>query len=169
MSEDANPKKWYLLKCIGGNEENVIKKLRNHSEFEKFFVDSFIILAEYEKGDDKDNKKKGPAIFGGYFLGQMDNSHLGKAILRTCGASIVKEYKPEDIDLLLENIKYQTNLSVNKNFTVKEQVKVDMGIIKGEGTVISVNEEKQTAMVEILCFGSYTSVNVPFENIEKLS
>jgi hypothetical protein len=117
MSEDANPKKWYLLKCIGGNEENVIKKLRNHSEFEKFFVDNFIILAEYEKGDDKDNKKKGPAIFGGYFLGQMDNSHLGKAILRTCGASIVKEYKPEDIDLLLENIKYQTNLSVNKNFT----------------------------------------------------
>lgn len=165
MIEENNPKKWYLLKSIGGNEENVIKKLKNHSEFDRFFNDTFIILSQYEKNDNK----KGPAIFGGYFLGEMEDQPLSRTILRTCGGSIVKEYKKSDIDILLENITYQTNLSVNKNFSIKELVKVDMGIIKGEGTIISVNEDKQNAMIEILCFGSYTTVKVPFENIEKIS
>ena len=166
MEDNNNPeKKWYLLKCIGGNEKNVIKKLQNHSEFDQFFNDTFIVLSDYEKSE----TKKGPNIFGGYFLGQMDTQPLAKTILRNCGGSIVKEYKEADIKILLENIKYQTDLSVNKNFAIKELVKVDMGLIKGEGTIISINEEKHTAMVEILCFGSYTSVNVPFDNIEKIS
>jgi transcription antitermination factor NusG len=159
------PVKWYLLKCIGGNEHNVIKKLNNHSEFLRFFKNNFIVLADYEK----EKKSKGPNIFSGYFLSEMEDQPLSRAILRTCGASIVKEYKKAEIEVLLENIKYQTNLTVNKNFQPKELVKVNMGIINGEGTVISINDEKQTAMVEILCFGSYTSVNVPFENIEKIA
>ena len=165
VEENNSPFKWYLLKCIGGNEHNVIKKLTHHSEFSRFFQDNFIVLTDYEK----EKKTKGPNIFSGYFLCKMDDQSLSRMILRTCGASIVKPYKEEEIQLLLENIKYQTNLTVNKNFQPKELVKVDMGIINGEGTIISINEEKQTAMVEILCFGSYTSVNVPFENIEKLA
>jgi len=163
--ENMDNFQWYLLKSIGGNENNVIKKLNNHSEFYRFFKDNFIILSEKE-----DNKKSKMAnIFSGYFLCQMEDQPLSRTILRTCGASIVKPYKQEDIEKLLENIQYQNNLVINKNFQPKELVKVNMGIINGEGTIISINDEKQMAIVEILCFGSYTSVNVPFENIEKIS
>jgi transcription antitermination factor NusG len=162
---NINNHKWFLLKCLGGNEHNVIKKLKLHSEFSKYFYDNFIVLSDFEKIE---GKKKGPNVFTGYFLGFMENNHLSNNILRSCGAYIIKEYQQQDINNLLENIKEQSNLSINKNFNIRENVKVDMGIIKGEGIIISVNEEKQTAIVEILCFGSYSSVNVPFENLEKI-
>ena len=54
MEYNNNPeKKWYLMKCVGGNEKNVIKKLQNHSEFEEFFNDTFIVLSDYEKSEKK--------------------------------------------------------------------------------------------------------------------
>lgn len=170
IDDDKDNFQWFLLKCIGGNEHIALRKLRSHSQFFNYFQDDFIILRDYESVEEsKIGKKKHINVFSGYFFGIMKDEGLARNILRSCGISIVKPYKSRDeINKLIDKIKEQSNLSVNKNFSIREIVKVDMGIINGEGTIISINEEKHTAMVEIFCFGSYTSVNVPFENIEKV-
>ena len=163
--QDIQEFHWFLLRCRGGTEGKVIEYITKHPHYVDNFNDEFIQLVEYEKRNI--NKIKGINMFAGYFLVQMRNTHEARLILRGCRTSIIKEYSKENVRELISKILEEEKITNNKNFQVKEEVIVNTAIFNGEGVVISINEEKQTVMVQVFYFGAYNSISVPFTDLEK--
>jgi transcription antitermination factor NusG len=163
--EDRGDFHWFLLRCRGGTENKVIEHIEKHPLHSENFKNEFIQLVEYEKRNV--NKIKGINMFAGYFLVEMRDTQEARLILRGCRTSIIKQYTEANVQELISKILEEEKLTTNKDFQVKEEVIVNTSIFSGEGVIISINEEKQRAMVQFYYFGAYNTISVPFTDLEK--
>lgn len=168
-------KKWYVVNTYSGHEQKVKEKLETRAKSMDFTDNIFrVIIPEttvvetLKDGTTKEKKKK---MFPGYVLVEMVmTDEAWYAVRNTPGVtgfigSSGKGAKPtplqpEEIDRVLMNMG-MSRLDTDETLKVGVKVRINDGPFSGmEGSIASINKDKNTVNVLIDLFGQETDVEV---------
>ena len=174
--------RWYVVNVYSGSEKKVAESIREQAVLKK--MDDKILevlvpteqVVEIRKGAKVNAEHK---FFPGYILVKMemndDTWHIVKDTPRVSGF-LGSHNKPQPIsEREVERIMNQIEQGIERPtteiyFEVGEQVRVTDGPFASfVGVVEEVNTEKSRLKVSVSIFGRYTSVELEFNQVEKLS
>lgn len=175
-------KEWYVVNTYAGQEnrvkENLERRVKTMGLEDSLFQ---IVVAEEKEIEYKNGKpvEKTRNLFSGYLLVQMIMTDEAWYVVRnTPGVtgfigSSGKGAKPfpvsqEEIDSVLRRLG-RTDYNVTVDFEVGDRVEILQGAFKdSEGTIESMDEEKQEATVLLIIFGRETPTEIPFKDLRKV-
>lgn len=174
---------WVLLRCRGSKELETIENIKKHAKgidtqlmlgndtlpAEQHFK-YFILLSYPKKYESKDTDMKIYKNFSGYFIAYLLLNDITKSALHG-KASIIKHFELQGVYELLNNFKQNVNIKQDKSFFIGEQVRISKGLFNNEneiGTIVSLDNEKKVAIVEINLFNRITPIETYFDEIEKM-
>jgi len=174
--------RWYVVNVYSGSEKRVAESIREQAVLKK--MDDKILevlvpteqVVEIRKGAKVNAEHK---FFPGYILVKMEMSddtwHIVKDTPRVSGF-LGSHNKPQAIsEKEVERIMNQIEQGIERPtteiyFEVGEQVRVNDGPFASfVGVVEEVNTEKSRLKVSVSIFGRYTSVELEFTQVEKIS
>lgn len=174
--------RWYVVNVYSGSEKRVAESIREQAVLKK--MDDKILevlvpteqVVEIRKGAKVNAEHK---FFPGYILVKMemndDTWHIVKDTPRVSGF-LGSHNKPQAIsEKEVERIMNQIEQGIERPtteiyFEVGEQVRVNDGPFASfVGVVEEVNTEKSRLKVSVSIFGRYTSVELEFTQVEKIS
>lgn len=174
--------RWYVVNVYSGSEKRVAESIREQAVLKK--MDDKILevlvpteqVVEIRKGAKVNAEHK---FFPGYILVKMEMSddtwHIVKDTPRVSGF-LGSHNKPQAIsEKEVERIMNQIEQGIERPtteiyFEVGEQVRVNDGPFASfVGVVEEVNTEKSRLKVSVSIFGRYTSVELEFNQVEKIS
>ncbi|WP_323611718.1 transcription termination/antitermination protein NusG [Erysipelothrix enhydrae] len=175
-------KKWYVVNTYSGHENRVKENLERRVESMGIEDALFRILVAEEKEIEYKNGKKVEKLrnlFPGYLFVEMIMTDEAWYIVRnTPGVtgfigSSGGGAKPFPVsDEEIESILRRMGMSDQKlivNFKVGDTVRILSGPFAGiEGTVDSMNNDSQTAMILTILFGRETPTEISYTDIEAL-
>lgn len=174
--------KWYVVNTYAGHENSVKDNLLRRVE--SMGIEDYlfrILVAEEKEVEYKDGKKieKMKNLFPGYLFVEMIMTDEAWYIVRNTpgvtgfigssgGGAKPFPVSPEEIELILRRMGL-SDQKVIIDFAVGDTVKILSGPFKGiEGSVDSINEDAQTAMVLTILFGRETPTEISFIDLEKV-
>ena len=173
--EDA--KKWYAIQCMSLHEHKVKKRIEDMIQYEfknKLFR---VLLTEEETVEIKNNarKEKISKIYPGYiFIEMLPDQEIWYTIRRLNG--VVRFVGDKNIPSPVEGLEIDKILSkvgekkVEVDFEINEQVRVINGPFRGYvGYIAEIYGDRGKLKTMIEIFGRETSVELSFEQIEKLA
>ena len=174
--------RWYVVNVYSGSEKRVAESIREQAVLKK--MDDKILevlvpteqVVEIRKGAKVNAEHK---FFPGYILVKMemndDTWHIVKDTPRVSGF-LGSHNKPQAIsEKEVERIMNQIEQGIERPtteiyFEIGEQVRVNDGPFASfVGVVEEVNTEKSRLKVSVSIFGRYTSVELEFTQVEKIS
>lgn len=174
--------RWYVVNVYSGSEKRVAESIREQAVLKK--MDDKILevlvpteqVVEIRKGAKVNAEHK---FFPGYILVKMemndDTWHIVKDTPRVSGF-LGSHNKPQPIsEREVERIMNQIEQGIERPtteiyFEVGEQVRVTDGPFASfVGVVEEVNTEKSRLKVSVSIFGRYTSVELEFNQVEKIA
>lgn len=181
MAEDIK-KEWYVVNTYAGQEnrvkENLERRIKTMGLEDSLFQ---VIVAEEKEIEYKNGKaiEKTHNLFSGYILVQMRMTDEAWYIVRnTPGVtgfigSSGKGAKPfpvsqEEVDNVLRKLG-KTTSDVKVDFQVGDTVKILSGPFEDSvGTVLSMDDAKQEAVVQVVLFGRETPTDLPYIGLKKV-
>lgn len=175
-------KEWYVVNTYAGQENRVKENLERRISTMGLEDNLFqIVVAEETEVEYKNGKpvEKTKNLFSGYLLVEMIMSdEAWYAVRNTPGVtgfigSSGKGAKPfpvpqEEIESVLRRIG-NVETSVNVDFQIGDHVQILKGAFKNsEGTVESMDDEKQEATVLLILFGRETPTEIPYIDLKKV-
>lgn len=185
-------KKWYMITTISGKEEKVIESLKNRviseqmqdiiEDFEAMMVPT-ISPKEYEKKmNGEEFKVKNKNLYPGYIFIKMDMTNEAWFIVRNTQyvtglvGSSGQRAKPTPVSNI-EMRKMKERVAkmiadfeagkIAPAFSEGEIVEIIDGPTKGQyGPVLSVNVDRQVAVVELILFERKTPAEIEFKNLK---
>lgn len=173
---------WYVIHTYAGYENkvkvNLEKRVETMGMQDKIFQ---VIVPEEEETTIKDGKKqvKTKKVFPGYVLAEMIMTDDSWYVVRNTpgvtgfvGSSghgtKPTPLLPEEVDAVLRRMgvqktEVQVDFEVNENVRVKEGPFADM-----EGTIESIDPDKQKLKVLVDMFGRETPIELDFSQVEKI-
>lgn len=168
--------KWYMIKCVTGKEEKAIEILKSEIEFNG--LDEYVadIFSPKQKQFFMRNKKKinrDKLMFPGYILinanlkGELprvikSTNYITQIMGNSSGPEALKD---REINKILGDVE-ENNSEIE--FIEGEVVKIIDGPFKGfEGTVQSVNKEREKVTMEVLIFGTPRPMELNFMQLER--
>ena len=183
MSNGAEmEKRWYVVNTYAGQEqrvkENLLRRIKTMDLEDNLFQ---IIVAEETEVEYKNGKavEKTKNLFSGYLLVEMIMSdEAWYAVRNTPGVtgfigSSGKGAKPfpvpqHEIDSVLRRLG-QSDVNVQVDFSEGDNVQILRGAFEDhEGTVESMDDEKEIATVLLIMFGRETSADIPYKDLRKV-
>lgn len=193
MSKDLQ---WYMITTISGKEEKVIESLKNRvvseNVSENFDVENgfkvmlvpHIAPKELEKKNaGEDYKVKTKNLFKGYIFVKMNMTNSAWYVVRNTQyvtglvGSSGQGAKPTPVSGLeikkMEKRVAKINEDFNSGkteapFAVGDLVEVTEGPAKGQvGSVMELNTNDQSAVIELILFERKTPTKIPFGNLSK--
>lgn len=180
MSE--NKREWYVVNTYAGHENKVKENLEKRVEtmgLENYLFR--IVVAEETEVEYKNGKKveKVHNLFPGYLFVEMIMTDDAWYVVRNTpgvtgfigssgGGAKPFPVAQEEIDSILRKLGMMDK-NVNIDFTVGDRVKVLSGpFSKLEGEVLSLDNENQTAEVNIIFCGRETPTELNYSELEKV-
>lgn len=181
------PGKWYVVGCYSGQADKIaenIKRKVKTSHMEDVIFAVRVIKETVRKKRAKTLTTKN--LYTGYlFINMIMKNRAWFLVRNTEGVtgfigSSGKGTKPFPLPSfeakkLLEQIEPSANENADKNglyhadFNVNDFIKVNDSVFKGkEGQVISLDNVKGLATVNLEIFGRYTPTQIPYSNCEKI-
>lgn len=175
-------KQWYVVNTYSGHENRVKENLERRVE--SMGIEDYlfrILVAEEKEIEYKNGKKveKMKNMYPGYLFVEMIMTDEAWYIVRNTpgvtgfigssgGGAKPFPVSPEEIESILRRI----GLSDQKlvvNFEVGDVVKILSGPFAGiEGTVDSMNDDAQSAMVLTILFGRETPTEISYNDLERV-
>lgn len=180
MTEDV--KQWYVVNTYAGHENRVKENLQRRVETMGIEDNLFRILVAEEKEIEYKNGKKVEKmknLYPGYLFVEMIMTDDAWYIVRNTpgvtgfigssgGGAKPFPVSPEEIESILRRMGL-SDRKVVVDFKVHDAVKILNGPFAGiEGTVDSMNDDSQTAMVLTILFGRETPTEISYLDLEKL-
>lgn len=175
-------KEWYVVNTYAGHENRVKDNLLRRVESMGIEDNLFRILVAEEKEIEYKNGKKVEKLrnlYPGYLFVEMIMTDEAWYIVRNTpgvtgfigssgGGAKPFPVSPEEIESILRRMGL-SDQKVIIDFTLGDTVKILNGPFAGiEGTVDSINEDSQTAMVLTILFGRETPTEISFLDLEKV-
>lgn len=175
-------KLWYVVNTYAGHENRVKENLERRVESMGIEDSLFrILVAEEKEVEFKNGKKveKMRNLFPGYLFVEMMMTDEAWYVVRNTpgvtgfigssgGGAKPFPVSPEEIESILRRM----GLSDQKlivDFVVGDTVRILSGPFKGiEGTVDSMNDDAQTAMVLTILFGRETPTEISYQDLERI-
>lgn len=182
MSKPEEQKLWYVVNTYAGQEnrvkDNLLRRVKTMGLEDCLFQ---VIVAEEKEIEYKNGKpvEKVHNLFSGYLLVQMKMTDEAWYVVRnTPGVtgfigSSGKGAKPfpvsqEEVDNVLNRLG-MNNVDVQIDIEPGDQVQVLNGAFKdAQGTVTSIDNEKNEATVTLILFGRETPTPFPFADLKKV-
>ena len=185
MSEQAIEKQWYVVNTLSGHENRVKDNLERRIESMGVQENILrVVVAEEEvpvlKEGVPTGKTKIKNTYPGYVFVEMVMSDESWFVVRNTpgvtgfvgssgGGTKPFPVPREQIDSVLKKIGI-INLDMYNEYVVGTNVRVLKGPLMGAtGTIEDVNSENGTVRVSALFFGRYSTVEVPFADVEKIN
>ena len=178
-----NEKLWYVVNTYSGHEERVKENLERRIETMGIQDSLFRILIakekeiEFTKAGKKEVKEKN--LFPGYLFVEMIMTDEAWYVVRNTpgvtgfigssgGGAKPFPVSPEEIESILRRIG-ESDTKIVVDFEVGEKIKILSGPFQGhEGTIDSMDNDAQSAMVLIQIFGRETPTEISYVDIEKI-
>lgn len=175
-------KEWYVVNTYAGQEnrvkENLERRISTMGLEDSLFQ---VVVAEEKEVEYKNGKKieKTKNLFSGYVLVQMIMTDEAWYVVRnTPGVtgfigSSGKGAKPfpvsqEEVDSVLRRLGQQSG-PVQADFEVGDKVEILNGAFENaQGTVLSKDDEKGEASVELIIFGRETPTDISYGDLKKV-
>ncbi|QIK56414.1 transcription termination/antitermination factor NusG [Erysipelothrix sp. HDW6A] len=175
-------KQWYVVNTYAGHEnrvkENLIRRVETMGIEDSLFR---ILVAEEKEIEYKNGKKveKMRNLFPGYLFVEMIMTDEAWYVVRNTpgvtgfigssgGGAKPFPVSPEEIESILRRMGMSDQKLV-VNFQVGDTVKILSGPFAGiEGTVDSMNDDAQTAMVLTILFGRETPTEISYTDLEAI-
>ncbi|MEA5026631.1 Transcription termination/antitermination protein NusG [bioreactor metagenome] len=178
---EENRKEWYVVNTYAGHEnrvkENLFRRVETMGIEENLFR---ILVAEEEEIEFKNGKKivKMKNLYPGYLFVEMIMTDEAWYIVRNTpgvtgfigssgGGAKPFPVSPEEIESILQRMG-MSDRKVVVDFKVGDRVKILNGPFSGiEGTVDSLNDDSQSAMVLTILFGRETPTEIAYIDLAK--
>ncbi len=182
MSDVENTKEWYVVNTYAGHENRVKDNLLRRVESMGIEDNLFRILVAEEKEIEYKNGKKVEKmknIYPGYLFVEMIMTDEAWYIVRNTpgvtgfigssgGGAKPFPVSPEEIESILRRMGL-SDKKIIVDFAVGDTVKILNGPFAGiEGTVDSMDDDAQTAVVLTILFGRETPTEIAFMDLEKV-
>ncbi|QIK68859.1 transcription termination/antitermination factor NusG [Erysipelothrix sp. HDW6C] len=175
-------KQWYVVNTYAGHENRVKENLERRVESMGIEDALFRILVAEEKEIEYKNGKKVEKmrnLFPGYLFVEMIMTDEAWYIVRNTpgvtgfigssgGGAKPFPVSPEEIESILRRMG-MSDQKLIVNFEVGDTVKILSGPFAGiEGTVDSMNNDAQSAMVLTILFGRETPTEISYTDLERI-
>ena len=175
-------KQWYVVNTYAGHEnrvkENLVRRVETMGIEDSLFR---ILVAEEKEIEYKNGKKveKMRNLFPGYLFVEMIMTDEAWYVVRNTpgvtgfigssgGGAKPFPVSPEEIESILRRMGMSDQKLV-VNFKVGDTVKILSGPFAGiEGTVDSMNDDAQTAMILTILFGRETPTEISYTDLEAI-
>ncbi|MEA5018686.1 MAG: transcription termination/antitermination protein NusG [Erysipelotrichaceae bacterium] len=176
-----NNKEWYVVNTYAGHEnrvkENLIRRVETMGIEENLFR---ILVAEEEEIEFKNGKKvtKMKNLYPGYLFVEMIMTDEAWYIVRNTpgvtgfigssgGGAKPFPVSPEEIESILQRMG-MSDRKIVIDFKLGDRVRILNGPFSGiEGTVDSLNDDAQSAMVLTILFGRETPTEIAYIDLAK--
>lgn len=177
----VNNKEWYVVNTYAGHEnrvkENLIRRVETMGIEENLFR---ILVAEEEEIEFKNGKKvtKMKNLYPGYLFVEMIMTDEAWYIVRNTpgvtgfigssgGGAKPFPVSPEEIESILQRMG-MSDRKIVIDFKLGDRVRILNGPFSGiEGTVDSLNDDAQSAMVLTILFGRETPTEIAYIDLAK--
>ncbi|CAM4145543.1 transcription termination/antitermination factor NusG [Erysipelothrix inopinata] len=175
-------KQWYVVNTYSGHENRVKENLERRVESMGIEDALFRILVAEEKEIEYKNGKKVEKmrnLFPGYLFVEMIMTDEAWYIVRNTpgvtgfigssgGGAKPFPVSPEEIESILRRMG-MSDQKLIVDFEVGDTVRILAGPFAGiEGTVDSMNDDSQTAMILTILFGRETPTEISYADLERL-
>lgn len=177
MSQNEYSKEphWYVVHTYSGYENKVkrdLEKTIENRELENYIFKVVVPMEEQIEIKQGQKKKKLRKVFPGYVLVKMIVTELTWYIVRnTTGVTGFVGAGTQPIPLTQEEVRkmgFDVSM-IQTDYEVGDAVEVIQGPMQGYmGHVEEINQEKGKVTVLIVMFGRETSVEIEFENVQKV-
>ncbi len=179
---EENKKEWYVVNTYAGHEnrvrDNLLRRMETMGLEENLFQ---VVVAEEEEIEFKNGKRitKMKNLFPGYLFVEMIMTDEAWYIVRNTpgvtgfigssgGGAKPFPVSESEITTILQRMGLGEK-KVEINFQVGDRVKILNGPFSGiEGTVDSLNDDAQTAMVLTILFGRETPTEIAYLDLQKV-
>lgn len=179
---EENKKEWYVVNTYAGHEnrvkDNLIRRMETMGIEDNLFR---VVVAEEEEIEFKNGKKvlKMKNLYPGYLFVEMVMTDEAWYVVRNTpgvtgfigssgGGAKPFPVSEQEIEVVLQRMGMgEKNIEIN--FEVGDRVKILNGPFSGlEGTVDSLNDDSQTAMVLTILFGRETPTEIAYIDLQKV-
>ncbi|MDD2592646.1 MAG: transcription termination/antitermination protein NusG [Erysipelotrichaceae bacterium] len=179
---EENRKEWYVVNTYAGHEnrvkENLMRRVETMGIEENLFR---ILVVEEEEIEYKNGKKvtKMKNLYPGYLFVEMIMTDEAWYIVRNTpgvtgfigssgGGAKPFPVSPEEIESILQRMG-MSDRKVVVDYKVGDRVRILNGPFSGiEGTVDSLNDDSQSAMVLTILFGRETPTEISYLDLAKI-
>jgi len=176
---------WYLVRVYSGSEESIvnqIKSLAKTRNLDKNFKDFFIPKVKLQtkkkdaKGEEK-IKESFKKLFPGYLAVNMvlnENTwnlvrELPKVIDFIGTKKSPKVLSEEDIKSFFDSVSRMEKINEKVSIQIGKPVKIKSGSFSGfKATVLSIAEDKISAIVSVPVFNTQTEISISIDELEIL-
>ena len=179
---EENKKEWYVVNTYAGHENRVKENLTRRMETMGIENNLFrVVVAEEEEIEFKNGKRitKMKNLFPGYLFVEMVMTDEAWYVVRNTpgvtgfigssgGGAKPFPVSDKEIEVILQRMGMgEKNIEIN--FQVGDRVRILNGPFSGiEGTVDSLNDDAQTAMVLTILFGRETPTEISYIDLQKV-
>ena len=180
--DDQHTKRWYVVNTYAGHENKVKENLEKRVEtmgIQDCLV--LVVIAEEPEIEIKGNKQveKMHNLFPGYVFVEMMMTDEAWYVVRNTpgvtgfigssgGGAKPFPVAPDEMESILRRVG-QSDKRIEVSFAVGDKVCILSGPFGSkEGTVISMNDQTQSASVLINLFSRETPMDIAYSNIEKI-
>ncbi|CAM3562594.1 transcription termination/antitermination factor NusG [Erysipelothrix sp. HDW6B] len=175
-------KQWYVVNTYAGHENRVKENLERRVESMGIEDSLFRILVAEEKEIEYKNGKKVEKmrnLFPGYLFVEMIMTDEAWYVVRNTpgvtgfigssgGGAKPFPVSPEEIESILQRMG-MSDQKLIVDFEIGDTVRILSGPFAGiEGTVDSMNDDSQSAMVLTILFGRETPTEISYTDIERI-
>ncbi len=175
-------KEWYVVNTYAGHENRVKENLERRVETMGIEHNLFrILVAEEEEVEIKNGKKvvKMKNLYPGYLFVEMIMTDEAWYVVRNTpgvtgfigssgGGAKPFPVSPDEIEAIFRRLGLSES-KIQVDFTVGNHVRILQGPFSGiEGTVESMNDESQSAIVLTSLFGRETPTEIAYIDLEKI-
>ena len=179
---EETKKEWYVVNTYAGHEnrvkDNLIRRMETMGIEDNLFR---VVVAEEEEIEFKNGKKilKMKNLFPGYLFVEMVMTDEAWYVVRNTpgvtgfigssgGGAKPFPVGEQEIEVILQRMGMGEK-TIEINFEVGDRVKILNGPFSGlEGTVDSLNDDSQTAMVLTILFGRETPTEIAYIDLQKI-
>jgi len=168
--------KWYMIKCMTNKETKAIRNIETELEINNVsgYVEALLLPKEkqyFMRGNKKVSREK--IMFPGFILANINmTGEIPRIISRTnlvfeiMGNNGTPEaLKQSEVDRIFGN---EEKSKQEVSFSEGEFICIIEGPFKGfEGTIDTLNKEKNKVKVSVMVFGNPTPVELSFNQIDK--
>lgn len=180
--DDQHTKRWYVVNTYAGHENKVKENLEKRVETMGIQDCLFrVVIAEEPEIEIKGNKQveKMHNLFPGYVFVEMMMTDEAWYVVRNTpgvtgfigssgGGAKPFPVAPDEMESILRRVG-QSDKRIEVSFAVGDKVHILSGPFGSkEGTVISMNDQTQSASVLINLFSRETPMDIAYSNIEKI-
>lgn len=180
--DDQHTKRWYVVNTYAGHENKVKENLEKRVETMGIQDCLFrVVIAEEPEIEIKGNKQveKMHNLFPGYVFVEMMMTDEAWYVVRNTpgvtgfigssgGGAKPFPVAPDEMESILRRVG-QSDKRIEVSFAVGDKVRILSGPFGSkEGTVISMNDQTQSASVLINLFSRETPMDIVYSNIEKI-